>query len=77
VSWSGHQQHTDTGLAIVFAGPVSQLDMSDTAARFASLLAIQERYRMAGVVRTLEAENACASVEAMRYPLCCDCETPV
>ena len=59
MSWSAHLQHTATGLAIVFAGPVSRLDMtSDTAAHFASLLAVEARHRMRGVVAAV-AKTSC------------------
>jgi hypothetical protein len=37
VSWSAHLQHTATGLAIVFAGPVSRLDMSADVAQHLAL----------------------------------------
>ena len=76
MSWSAHLQHTDTGLAIVFAGPVSRLDLApDVAAHLARLLAVEARHHVAGVVRTLKAENNGASVErTLAHPLCCDCE---
>jgi hypothetical protein len=77
VSWSAYLQHTDTGLAIVFAGPVSRLDMApDVAQHLASLLAVEARHRLAGVVRTLRAELPSTSAVRMREPhaLCCDCD---
>ena len=90
MSWSAHLQHTATGLAIVFAGPVTRLDMtSDTAAHFASLLALEARHRLAGVVRALGGDRqdgaaACVSPEKLEnkavavignlHPLCCDCD---
>lgn len=59
MSWSARLTYTSTGLAIVFAGPVSRLDMTpDVAQHFASLIAIEARQHVAGVVRTLEAENS-------------------
>jgi hypothetical protein len=86
VTWQAHLQHTDTGLAIVFAGPVSRLDLApDVAAHLASLLAIEARHRLAGVVLSLEtdrpsrhsvpfsAENdPVAPLDG--HPLCCDCD---
>ena len=58
MSWSAHLTHTPTGLAIVFAGPVSRLDLTpDVAEHFASLIAIEARAHLTGVVRTLEAQN--------------------
>lgn len=54
MTWHAHLQHTDTGLALTFAQPVTRLDMTaDVAAHLASLLAIEARHRMAGVVGTL------------------------
>jgi hypothetical protein len=42
MSWSARLTHTTTGLAIVFAGPVSRLDLTpDVAAHFARLLAAE------------------------------------
>lgn len=74
MSWSAHLQHTETGLAIVFAGPVSRLDLTpDVAEHFASLIAIEARARVAGVVRALGAEPAAGSARAT-HPLCCHCE---
>ncbi len=58
MSFSAHLTHTPTGIAITFAAPVSRLDLDPSvAAHLASLLAIEARARLAGVVRTLEAEN--------------------
>lgn len=79
MSWSAHLQHTETGLAIVFAGPVSRLDMDPaTAAHLASLLAIEARHRMLGVVAVLNTErleNKQLYVEqSLAHPLCCDCD---
>jgi hypothetical protein len=75
VSWSAHLQHTATGLAIVFAGPVSRLDMtSDTAAHFASLLAVEARHRLRGVVPKLMAPVELRPRDDV-HPNCCDCET--
>jgi hypothetical protein len=74
VSWSAHLQHTATGLAIVFAGPVSRLDMSaDVAQHLASLLAVEARHRLQGVVAGIA-----SPVEMRRrddaHPNCCDCD---
>ena len=58
MTFHAHLQHTETGLAIVFAGPVSRLDMApDVAAHLASLLAIEARHRMLGVVAVLNTER--------------------
>lgn len=76
MSWSAHLQHTDTGLAIVFAGPVSRLDLTpDVAEHFASLIAIEARARVAGVVRQLELE-ASRPVELAGdvHPIFCNCD---
>jgi hypothetical protein len=85
VSWAAHIEHTAGGLAITFAEPLSRLDMTaDVAAHLASLLAVEARQRMTGVVRTLEAENGSHAVERSQkrlyigsadtssHPLCCD-----
>ncbi len=67
MSWGARIEHTAGGLAITFAQPLSRLDMSaDVAAHFASLIAIEARHHVAGVVRTLEAENGSTSVVPMR-----------
>src|SRR5688572_12293926 len=63
MTWQAHLQHTSTGLAIQFATPVDRLDMTpDVAQHFASLIAIEARARVAGVVRTLEAENGSRTI---------------
>jgi hypothetical protein len=85
--WSARLTHTTTGLAIVFAGPVSRLDMSaDVAQHLASLLAVEARHRLQGVVTALAFPNArevnedanLAPVEPgnpnAMHPLCCDCD---
>jgi hypothetical protein len=75
VSWSAHLQHTETGLAIVFAGPVSRLDLTpDVAEHFASLIAIEARHRLAGVVRTLEAKKTLCIRSADVHPIFCTCD---
>ena len=90
MTWSAHLQHTETGLALTFAEPTSRLDMSaDVASHLASLLAVEARHRLAGVVRTLgaensqlyvgqtlaHAENACTSaVRTSAHALQCDCD---
>lgn len=83
MSWSARLTHTTTGLAIVFAGPVSRLDMTpDVAAHFARLLAAEASL---GVIGTLEAEKGSHAVvrESQKqlhvgstdaHPLCCDCD---
>jgi hypothetical protein len=59
MTWHAHLQHTGTGLALTFAEPVSRLDMTpEVAQHLASLLAVEARQRLLGVVRTLEAKNS-------------------
>jgi hypothetical protein len=73
VSFSAYLQHTETGLAIVFAGPVLPLDLtSDVAEHFASLIAIEARARVAGIVRALEAAPPLRPLVGVAHPLCCD-----
>jgi hypothetical protein len=74
VSWSAHLTHTATGLAITFAQPVARIDLTpDVAEHFASLIAIEARHRLPGVVHTLEAENNQNCV-TQGHVLCCDCD---
>ncbi len=75
MSWSAHLTHTPTGLALTFATPVDRLDMTaEVAEHFASLIAIEARARVAGVVRTLAAETSLIRVQHGSHPLCCDCD---
>lgn len=90
MSWSAHLQHTDTGLAIVFAGPVSRLDLTpDVAEHFASLIAIEARQRMlcvvAAVAKTEELRGSgrwgqnlngseLRATVEQTHALCCDCD---
>jgi len=75
LSWSARIEHTPAGLALTFGAPLSRLEMApDVAQHLASLLAVEARQRLAGVVRTLEAENSSIRVEHGSHPLCCDCE---
>lgn len=54
MTWPVHLQHTEAGLALTFAAPISRLDMApDVAAHLASLLAVEARHRMRGVVAEL------------------------
>jgi len=56
MTWSARIEHTPAGLALTFGAPLSRLDMApDVAAHLASLLAVEARHRLAGVVSTLEA----------------------
>lgn len=72
MTWAAHIEHTAGGLAITFAEPLQRLDITaDVAAHLASLLAVEARHRLAGVVRTLE---AAAPTPAVRHVLCCDCD---
>ena len=78
MSWSARIEHVDGGLAIQFAEPLSRLTMtSDVAAHFASLLAIEARHRLVGVVRTLEAENKQngVTVDDDDHVLMCTCDS--
>ena len=78
MSWSARIEHTPAGLALTFGAPLSRLDMTaDVAQHLASLLAVEARHRLAGVVAGLNpvrAENACTSVEpTSAHALQCDC----
>ena len=54
MSWAARIEHTEGGLRLRFATPTTTLDMtSETAAHLASLIAIEARSQVAGVVRTL------------------------
>jgi len=81
VSWAAHLQHTETGLAIVFAGPVSRLDLTpEVAEHFASLIAIEARHRLRGIVSAVENiqnlnDSALRHAARQSHPLCCDCDT--
>ena len=76
MSWAARIEHTPAGLALTFGAPLSRLDMTaDVAQHLASLLAVEARHRLAGVVRALGAENGSHAVLVReRHPLCCDCE---
>jgi hypothetical protein len=77
VTWSARIEHTPAGLALTFGAPLSRLDMApDVAQHLASLLAVEARHRLAGVVRTLEADAEVAprTVELTeRHAHFCDC----
>lgn len=71
MSWQARIEHTADGIALTFGAPLARLDMApDVAAHLASLLAVEARHRMAGVVRALEAEPVLGDDA---HPLCCDC----
>ncbi|HVY32587.1 MAG TPA: hypothetical protein VHB79_38885 [Polyangiaceae bacterium] len=54
MTWSARIEHTPAGLALTFGAPLSRLDMApEVAQHLASLLAVEARHRMAGVVREL------------------------
>ena len=76
MSWQARIEHTPAGLALTFGAPLIRLDMApDVAQHLASLLAVEARHRLAGVVRTLEAKNGCTSVvPTSAHPHCCDCD---
>ena len=85
MTWSARIEHTPAGLALTFGAPLNRLDMApDVAQHLASLLAIEARHRLTGVVRTLEAENGShAVVRSGAHCLQCECsacmhgETPL
>jgi hypothetical protein len=59
MTWSARIEHTPAELALTFGAPLSRLDMApEVAAHLASLLAVEARHRLAGVVSTLVAENS-------------------
>ena len=85
MTWAARLTHTPTGLALTFGEPVSRLDMApDVAQHLASLLAVEERHRMRGVVAELDDHQSAVlpgNPEQSRsvrliggHPLCCDCE---
>lgn len=89
MTWSARIVHTPAGLALTFGAPLSRLDMSaDVAQHLASLLAVEARHRMRGVVSAVEkteelrrfpyrTENLNDSdlrgTAPRSHPLCCDC----
>jgi hypothetical protein len=86
MTWNAHLTHTPTGLALTFAEPISRLDMTpDVAEHLASLIAVEARHAMRGVLSTLEAESGSRAVVQRgsqkrlyicttdAHPLCCDC----
>jgi hypothetical protein len=76
MTWHARIEHTPAGLALTFGAPLSRLDMApDVAQHLASLLAVEARHRLAGVVRTLEAETSAIQLPLdVPHPLCCDCD---
>lgn len=75
MTWQARIEHTPAGLALTFGAPLSRLDMApDVAQHLASLLAVEARHRLAGVVRTLEAEPTPLVVDLTeRHAHFCDC----
>lgn len=78
MSFQAHITHTPTGLAITFAESVRRLDMApDVAAHLASLIAIEARQRMLGVVsateKTSEPRGVVSAPESI-HPHFCDCD---
>lgn len=74
MSWSAHIQHTPQGLALTFPEPLSRLDMtSDVAAHLASLLAVEARRRMVGVVEALVAVPVALDTRHAHFCDCLDC----
>lgn len=75
MSWQARIEHTPAGLALTFGAPLSRLDMApDVAQHLASLLAVEARYRLVSVVRTLENEKPPCIHRKDAHPLCCDCD---
>ncbi len=76
MTWQARIEHTPGGLALTFGQPLSRIDMApDVAQHLASLLAVEARAAMLGVVSTLEAENSQLYVgHSLAHPLCCDCD---
>ena len=55
MTWLARIEHTPDGLALTFGAPLSRLDMApDVAQHLASLLAVEARHRMRGVVAAVE-----------------------
>jgi hypothetical protein len=84
--WALRIEHQPDGLRLRFPEPLATLDMtSETAAHLASLLAVEARHRMRGVVAGLSEpptrpnseiirdSELCCTAQQSR-PLCCDCE---
>lgn len=82
--WALRIEHQPDGLRLRFPEPLATLDMtSETAAHLASLLAVEARHRLRGVVAALD-DHQTAGVSAnpehsravelitARHPLCCD-----
>ena len=67
-------EHQPSGLRLRFAQPTTTLDMSaDVAQHLASLLTIEARSQVTGVVRTLELENGSRAAESDAHAHFCDC----
>jgi hypothetical protein len=78
LSWSARIAHTSTGLAIVFAGPVSRLDFTpDVADHFARLLAAEARTAGLGSTLEISRSETTKTQESVvfQHPLCCDCDS--
>jgi hypothetical protein len=74
VTWSARIEHTSSGLALTFGAPLSRLDMApDVAQHLASLLAVEARHRLQGVVAELSAPVELRPRDNV-HPNCCDCE---
>ena len=86
MSWALRIEHQPDGLRLRFPEPLATLDMtSETAAHLASLLAIEARHRMRGVVAALD-DHQTADLSAIPeqsrtvelitacHPLCCHCD---
>lgn len=75
MSWSARIEHTDGGLRLRFPEPLTTLDMTnDVAEHLATLLAVEARSPVRGVVRALEAQSMLYVDTGATHPLCCDCD---
>lgn len=73
--WALRIEHQPDGLRLRFPEPLATLDMTnETATHLASLLAVEARHRMRGVVAELAAPVELRPRDGT-HPLCCDCET--
>lgn len=67
MSWAARIEHTPDGIALTFGAPLARLDMApEVAEHLASLLAVEARRRLAGVVSTLAAETGSHAVVVRR-----------
>jgi len=79
MSWQARIEHTPAGLALTFGAPTSRLDMApDVAQHLASLLAVEARHRMRGVVGALVEQPNPNDIQLIAaggaHALQCDCD---